>query len=131
MFNVTDGTPWIISCSHQYDETVRFFRNVMKLEVKSEGKPETDKQFSRYTQFDLKSKMVLEVVEPLSEFEGRYSGPVLSITVDSVNQAKKEMELLGTVFLTDIFCSDGFGWSYFKAPDDNIYQIQGPATSEE
>jgi predicted enzyme related to lactoylglutathione lyase len=125
MFKVSDGTPWIISCSRNYDETVSFFHNVMKLKIKAEGKPETDKKFSRYTQFDLKSNTVLEVVEPLPNFEERYSGPVVSITVDNVNIAKEEMERMGTIFLTDIFSSDGFGWSYFKAPDGNVYQIQG------
>ena len=29
-------------------------------------------------------------------------------------------------FVAPVFTTEGWGWTYFRAPDGNVYQIQGP-----
>jgi hypothetical protein len=68
-----------------------------------------------------------EVVEPLEGVRHLYAGPVVAITVDEVAGARREMQSQGVEFLTPVYTSpQGWGWTYFRAPDGNVYQIQGP-----
>ena len=58
---------------------------------------------------------------------GNYKAPVISITVDDLAATRRELEGRGVEFLTPIFDTrQGHGWTYLRAPDGNVYQIQGP-----
>lgn len=122
---VTEGLNWVITCTTDFEQTVAFFRDVMGLEVTAEGVPVTDIQFTRYAQITL-STGVLEIVEPAPEVQQLYAGPIVSFTVDDVCRARRELEDRQIVFVAPIFgTKDGWGWTYFRAPDGNIYQLQG------
>ena len=124
---VTKGIEWIITCTTNFDETVAFFRDVMGLAVTEEGVPVTDTQFTRYGQITMPNGVVLEIVEPGEAARQLYKAPVVSITVDDLAQARRELEGRRIEFLTPIFDTrKGFGWTYFRAPDGNVYQLQGP-----
>jgi hypothetical protein len=124
---VTEGIRWIATCTTNFDETVAFFCNVMGLPVTEEGIPVTDTQFTRYAQITMPNGVVLEVVEPGETAGELYNGLVVSMTVDDVAEARRELEGQKIVFLTPIFDTrKGWGWTYFRAPDGNVYQIQGP-----
>ena len=125
-----DGNPWTISCTENFDETVSFFKNIMGISMTAQGVPVTDTQFSRYAQFTLPNGAVLEVTEPKKEFRDLYRHPIYSISVEDVAAARNEMETRQVEFVSEIFHSDGFAWTYFRAPDGNIYQIQGPYLSK-
>jgi catechol 2,3-dioxygenase-like lactoylglutathione lyase family enzyme len=125
---VTDGIEWIIACTDQFDRSVEFFRDTLGLEVRREGIPITDQQFSRFAQIEMPNGVVLEIVEPRAAFREIYTAPVVSITVDDVPKARKELEGRHVEFLSPIFhAGGGWGWAYFRAPDGNVYQIQGPS----
>jgi hypothetical protein len=124
---VTEGIKWIVACTTNFDETVAFFCNVMGLAVTEEGVPVTDTQFMRYAQIPMPNGVMLEIVEPGETVRQLYRAPIVSITVDDVAQARRELEGRKIEFLTPIFdTKQGFGWTYFRAPDGNVYQIQGP-----
>src|SRR5437773_6059972 len=124
---VTKGVEWVITCTTNFDETVAFFRDVMGLAVTEEGVPVTDTQFTRYAQITMPNGVVLEIVEPSESVRQLYKAPIVSITVDDLAQARRELEGRKIEFLTPIFDTrKGFGWTYFRAPDGNVYQIQGP-----
>jgi catechol 2,3-dioxygenase-like lactoylglutathione lyase family enzyme len=124
---VTEGIRWIVTCTTNFDETVAFFCNVMGLAVTEEGVPVTDTQFTRYAQITMPNGVVLEILEPGETVRQLYKAPIVSITVDDVAQARRELEGRKIGFLTPIFDTMiGFGWTYFRAPDGNVYQIQGP-----
>ena len=124
---VTEGIRWIVTCTTHFDETVAFFCNVMGLAVTEEGVPITDTQFTRYAQITMPNGVVLEIVEPDETARQLYKAPIVSITVDDVAQARRELEGRKIEFLTPIFDTrKGLGWTYFRAPDGNVYQIQVP-----
>jgi predicted enzyme related to lactoylglutathione lyase len=123
---VTEGINWVITCTTNFEQTVAFFRDVMGLVVTAEGIPVTDIQFTRYAQITLPTGGVLEIVEPTAEVQQLYTAPIASFTVDDVRQARRELEDRQIVFVAPIFSTkDGWGWTYFRAPDGNIYQLQG------
>ena len=125
--NVTEGIRWILTCTTNFDETVAFFRDVMGLAITEEGIPVTDTQFSHYALVKMPNGVVLEIVKPGETFRDLYKAPIVSITVDDVAQARREMENRQVDFATPIFdTKQGWGWTYFRAPDGNVYQIQGP-----
>jgi len=124
---VTKGIEWIITCTDNFEDTVAFFRDVMGLAVRSEGVPTTDKQFTRFAQIEMPNGVVLEIVEPEAAFRTLYAVPVMCITVDDVAQARQEMEDQRVEFVAPIFTTEaGWGWTYFRAPDGHVHQIQGP-----
>ena len=125
--HVTGGIRRVLTCTANFDETVAFFREVLRLTVSGQGVPVTDTQFSRYTSFEMPGGVVLEIVEPAEAVRDLYRGPVVSITVADVGDARREMEARGVAFTTPVFdTGDGWGWTYFRAPDGNLYQIDGP-----
>jgi len=124
---VTKGMDWIITCTTNFEETVAFFRDVLGLPVKEAGIPVTDRQFRRYAQIAMPNDSVLEVVEPEDAVRKLYDAPIPSITVDDVVHSRKEMENKRVEFVSEIFrTGSGWGWTYFRAPDGNVYQLQGP-----
>ena len=126
---VTDGINWIITCTTNFEQTVAFFRDVLGLAVTAEGVPTTDIQFTRYAQITMPTGGVLEIVEPVAEVQHVYTAPIVSLTVDDVTQARRELEERQIAFVSPIFrTKDGWAWTYFRAPDGNVYQLQGPYT---
>jgi catechol 2,3-dioxygenase-like lactoylglutathione lyase family enzyme len=126
-FQVTDGVRRLLTCTTHFDEAVAFFRDVMGLSVTEAGVPATDTQFTRYALLKMPNDVVLEIVEPAALVRDLYNAPIVSITVDDVAKARREMESLGVAFVAPIFeTTEGWGWTYFRAPDGSVYQIQGP-----
>ena len=124
---VTDGINWVITCTTNFEQTVAFFRDTLGLAVTAEGVPVTDVQFTRYAQIAMPAGGVLEIVEPTAAVQHLYTAPIVALTVDNVTQARRELEQRQVAFVSPIFrTQDGWGWTYFRAPDGNIYQLQGP-----
>ena len=123
---VTEGVSWVISCTSNFEQTVAFFRSVMGLVVTDEGVPVTDTQFTRYARIKMPNGAVLEIVEPDQGVRRLYTAPIVSFTVDDLAQARRELEDLQAEFVAPILSTkEGWGWTYFRAPDSNIYQLQG------
>ncbi len=123
----TEGVGWILAPSTSFDTSVEFFEGTMGLPVKARGTPVTDLQFQRYAQFQLPNGMILESVEPVPDCEGRFSGPVVTLTVSNLNQSIDQLERQGMRFLTSPFDSgDGWAWIYFQLPGSTTFQLQGP-----
>lgn len=124
---ITAGVNWIINPTTNFEQTVTFFRHVLGLPITAEGVPVTDVQFTRYAQITMPTGDVLEIVEPHADVQQLYTAPIISLTVDNIVEARRELEEQQSVFVSPIFrTDDNYGWSYFRAPDGNIYQLQGP-----
>ena len=129
---ITEGINWVITCTSNFEQTVAFFRTVMGLTVTEEGVPVTDTQFTRYAQIKMPNGVVLEVVEPDKTVRELYNAPIISFTVDDILQSRYELEGRQIEFVAPIFDTrEGWGWTYFRAPDGNVYQIQGPYKKEQ
>lgn len=120
------GLEWAISCTTNFQETVAFFRDVMGLEMAAQGVATVDTQFTRYVQLTLPGGDTFEVVEPRENARDLYRAPIVTFTVDDLAGARRELEQKQVEFVAPIFIrDDGWGWTYFRAPDGNIYQLQG------
>jgi hypothetical protein len=123
---IIEGINWVITCTANFEQTVAFFRDIMGLVITAEGIPVTDTQFTRYAQLAMPMGGVLEIVEPTADVRQVYTAPIVSFTVDDMLQARRELEDRQIAFVAPIFrTQDGWGWIYFRAPDGNIYQLQG------
>ena len=123
---MTEGIHWILVPTGNFDQSVAFFRDVMGMAVTEQGVPVTDTQFSRYAQFKMPNGIGLEIVEPKPPVAHIYRAPIVSITVDDVAQARRELEGQQIQFSTPVFdTNEGWGWTYFRAPDGAVYQLQG------
>jgi hypothetical protein len=54
------------------------------------------------------------------------TGPVAGFRVDDVTKARVELEEAGIEFLGPMERVEGRGWSFFRGPDGNVYEITGP-----
>lgn len=123
---ITEGINWILAPTRSFQELVAFFRDVMGMAVTEEGVPVTDTQFSHYAVIKMPNGVVLEIVEPKETVDHLYHAPIVSITVEDVAQARRELESRQIEFVTPMFdTKQGWGWTYFRAPDGTVYQIQG------
>ena len=125
---VIQGLNWVLTCTSNFEQTVAFFQDVLGLAVTAQGIPVTDTQFTRYAQFTMANGNVLEIVEPAESVRQVYTAPIVSFTVDDVAQSRRELERRQVAFVAPIFrTQDGWGWTYFRAPDGQVYQLQGAA----
>lgn len=128
---ITGEVNWFFSGTPEFDRTVAFFRDVMGLSVREQGVPVTDTQFTRYALFALPQGGTLEVLEPQEQARELYNAVMVSLTVDDVVLARRELESSGVEFVAPIFRTpDGEGWTYFRAPDGHIYQLAGACHEE-
>lgn len=121
---VTEGIKWVGVCTENFEETVSFFSKVMGLKIAQEGVPKVDVQYAKYCVFEMPNDVMFEVFQPTVEIKKRYSGPVVSLTVDDLDKACEEMKDQVKFITPVIDDKSSWRWIYFQAPDGNIYQIQ-------
>lgn len=121
---VTEGITWVGVCTDKFDEMVAFFSTVMNLKIVQEGTPKIDVQYAKYCVFEVGNNVMFELFQPTKEIKGRYTGPVVSFTVDDLDRACDEMKDR-VKFITPVIDDKAtWRWRYFQAADKNIYQIQ-------
>lgn len=124
---VTGKVNWLIPCdSERFDDMKVFLRDVLGMQIAKEGTPDIDNKIQRYTRFATPSGNV-EVVEPERFSRDIFQGPILSLTVDNLAAACKNLDSRKIEFVAPIFhTKENWALIYFRAPDGRIYQIQGP-----
>lgn len=119
---ITEGIQWIGICTRNFEETVTFFTHAMGLKVVEQGLPQVDLQFAKYCVFDGGNGVMFEVLQPTDEIADRYTGPIVSFTVEDLDEARAEMPS-DVKFITPILSDKAWRWIYFRAPDGNVYQL--------
>ncbi len=112
-----EGLGWLGIRTERFEETARFFREVMGLE---ETRRERD-----VVGFAFPDGAEMEVWRPEDEFHSFFgTGPVVGLRVDDVEEARAAMEAAGVEFLGPVQRSEGAAaWSHFRGPDGNVYEI--------
>ena len=111
-----EGLGWLGIRTERFEETARFFREVMGLE-------ETRRE-RNVVGFAFPDGAEMEVWRPEDEFHSFFgTGPVVGLRVDDVEAARAEMEATGVAFLGPVQRSEGAAWSRFRGPDSNVYEI--------
>jgi catechol 2,3-dioxygenase-like lactoylglutathione lyase family enzyme len=103
----------------RFEETVRFFEDIIGLEVIRQEHDMVGFKFPDGTE--------MEVWRPEDQFHGFFtSAPVVGFRVDNAEEARAWMEAAGVEFLTPVQRSEGGAtWSHFRGPDVNVYEIIG------
>jgi predicted enzyme related to lactoylglutathione lyase len=110
------GLKWLGTRTERFPQTVSFFRDVMKLNIK-----ETQELF---TGFELPNGDQIEVFgveEP--DHKHFTTGPVIGFGVTDIEEARRELEAAGIEFIGEIHGESGSRWSHFYGPDGNVYEI--------
>ena len=111
-----EGLGWLGIRTERFEETARFFREVMGLE---ETRRERD-----VVGFALSDGAEMEVWRPEDEFHSFFgAGLVVGLRVDDVEEARAAMEAAGVEFLGPVQRSERALWSHFRGPDGNVYEI--------
>jgi catechol 2,3-dioxygenase-like lactoylglutathione lyase family enzyme len=110
------GLVWLGVRTEKFEETARFYREVMGLEPYHQ-----DDASSR---FRLGNGADVHVYGPRDRDHGFFGkGPVVGFLVDDVDLARVEMEAAGIEFIGEIQRSGAEAWNHFRGPDGNVYEI--------
>ena len=107
---------WLGVRTTEFDQTVTFFKEVMGLKM--------TRKSPSFAWFELPNGKEIEVFSPQDEDHTFFkSGPVVGFLVDDIEEARRNMEAAGIEFIGPIQHSERNGWSHFRGPDGNIYEI--------
>jgi catechol 2,3-dioxygenase-like lactoylglutathione lyase family enzyme len=110
------GLVWAGVRTDRFEETVRFFRDVLGMPLVDAG---TDFAWS-----ELPDSSKFEVFGPHDSDHDHFdSGPVPEFLVDDVAEAAAELEAAGVTLLGPPRRSGDESWLHFRAPDGNVYGL--------
>ena len=109
------GYTWAGVRTADLKSTVRFFTDVLGLNCVEASRG--------LAQFELPSGQLFEVFGSENRYYQYHAYPVVGFQVESVREAKKELESYGTEFVADVFGDDSEAWAYFRGPDGYLYEI--------
>jgi catechol 2,3-dioxygenase-like lactoylglutathione lyase family enzyme len=118
---------WLGVRASEYEKTVRFFRNVMGMNVEFDG-PTT-------TELSLPNGDRVQIFSPGDRFYDHFgkeaTGPVALFEVDDVHRARAELEAAGIELVGPVESDGVWRWIAVRAPDGNLYEFAsrmiGPA----
>jgi predicted enzyme related to lactoylglutathione lyase len=112
------GLVWAGVRTDRFDETFRFFRDVIGLPL-----VEVAPDFG-WSKLDDSSQF--EILGPADrDHEHFTTGPVPEFLVDDLDAAAAELEASGTELLGPIQGAAEQRWLHFRAPDGNVYGLTG------
>jgi catechol 2,3-dioxygenase-like lactoylglutathione lyase family enzyme len=114
------GVVWVGTRTHAFDESVRFFRDVL-------GIPLIEPR-SGFAWAAMPDTSQLEVFNGDDEGHLHFStGPVAEFLVDDLTAALAELRSAGVEILGEPAIRENDGWLHFRAPDGNVYGLtNGP-----
>jgi catechol 2,3-dioxygenase-like lactoylglutathione lyase family enzyme len=117
------GLIWLGLRTAQFEEMVKFFRDVMGMQpIRDE--PEL-------AGFQLTNDTQVELYRPDEEFHTFFTtGPVVAFQVDDVDAARATMEAAGIEFIGPIQRAGKTSWNHFRAPDGTVFEILSRADEE-
>jgi catechol 2,3-dioxygenase-like lactoylglutathione lyase family enzyme len=108
---------WVGTRTAAYEATCRFFRQSLCLEPAEET--------AGLSEYRLADGSVVEVIRPGSALDHPHftTGPVVGFAVPDVAAATGHLRAAGTEILLEQPAAGG-GWSHFRAPDGNVYEVK-------
>jgi catechol 2,3-dioxygenase-like lactoylglutathione lyase family enzyme len=114
------GLGWLGVRTERFEETARFFREVMGLRQ--------IRQEHDVAGFAFPDGTEVEVWRPEDEFHAFFgTGPVVGFQVEDFEDARARMEAEGVEFLGPVQRSEKAVWVHFRGPDGNVYEVIGPS----
>ena len=117
------GLTWLGLRTTQFEEMVKFFRDVMGMQPIRDDPEIAGFQLTNGTQ--------LELYRPEEPFHAFFTtGPVVAFWVDDVDAARATMEAAGIEFIGLIQRAGKTRWNHFRAPDGTVFEILSRADEE-
>lgn len=108
------GVRWVGIRTDRTEQTVAFFRDVLRLEPK----------LGPVVGFKTANGDVIEVFGTDDREHAFFTtGPVPGFGVADVEAARRELEAAGIEFIGPIHADDDERWTHFRGPDGNIYEL--------
>jgi catechol 2,3-dioxygenase-like lactoylglutathione lyase family enzyme len=109
------GYTWTGVRSNDVKSTVRFFAETLGFSIVE--------QREDLAQLETPSGQVFEVFGPNSRYYSFHACPVLGFQVEDVRAARRELESTGVQFVTQVFGDELEAWTYFRGPDNYLYEL--------
>ena len=111
------GIIWVGSAPNDRETTTRFFADVLGMQIVTD--------VPGFSRLAAANGDRLELFGPDSlEHDHLDTGPVAGLWVDDASDARTELIEAGVGIVTELEIGpDGHRWFYFKAPDENFYEI--------
>jgi catechol 2,3-dioxygenase-like lactoylglutathione lyase family enzyme len=117
------GLTWLGLRTTQFEEMVKFFRDVMGMQPIRDDPEIAGFQLTNGTQ--------VELYRPEEAFHAFFTtGPVVAFWVDDVDAARATMEAAGIAFIGPIQRAGKTRWNHFRAPDGTVFEILSRADEE-
>jgi glyoxylase I family protein len=120
------GYSWAGAPTTDLDRTIRFFREVLELEMllrDDEG---------MIGIFKLPNGQLFEIFGPGNRYQKLMKSPAIAFDVDDIDRARAELEAKGVKFVSAIERgSHGDAWTFFEGPDGYLYQLFQPSGEPE
>jgi catechol 2,3-dioxygenase-like lactoylglutathione lyase family enzyme len=107
---------WVGVATDDFGRSMRFFRDVLGLEVWVQG----EEQAILKTQ----SGQQLEVFGRGEREKELTASPVVGFEVDDIDAARDELRQNGIELIGDVGRWNGFAWQYFRSADGHIFEIK-------
>ena len=111
------GLSWVGVGTDDYDRTLRFFTEVLGLEVAASG----DRQAILHVGEDGQQLEIFGRAGPGKELN---SPPTVAFEVDDVPAARAELIAAGIETIGEIGRWNGFEWQYFRSPDGHVFEVK-------
>ena len=109
------GYTWAGVRTADLKSTARFFADVLGLSLVDEREG--------MAQFEMPSGQLFEIFDSRSRYYRLHACPVLAFQVEDVRVARKELQLRGVEFATEVEGNDSEAWTYFRGPDGYLYEL--------
>jgi catechol 2,3-dioxygenase-like lactoylglutathione lyase family enzyme len=111
------GIAWAGTKTDNYEETAKFFKDVLGFKVLR-----SDKDITVYR---LPNDDVFEVIGPTQavELNELVKGPKVDFLVDDVRETRREMEQSGVKFEGPVYDGPIQSWTNFHADDGHLYGL--------
>jgi predicted enzyme related to lactoylglutathione lyase len=111
------GIGWVGTRTSYFDNTVTFFRDVLKLPLSM--------QVPQFAEFTLAGGERLGIVGSKLAETAFMKGPMMEFIVTDVDQARSQLQSVGVQFIGDIHrnTATGLAWTEFWGPDGYPYGL--------
>jgi predicted enzyme related to lactoylglutathione lyase len=115
------GIVWVGVRTERFDETVRFFRDLLGVPLEVVG--------SDFAWSKMPNTSQLEIFGPTDPDHHHFTtGPVAEFLVDDVAAAADELRAAGVELLNEVQGEEDSRWVHFRAPDGNVYGLTSGAS---
>lgn len=110
------GLSWIGTRTERFEETARFFGEVLGID--------RDDEQPGFVSFKTPRGDKVEVFDTNESEHGfMITGPAVGFAVTDIDDARSELEAAGIEFMAPTQQEGDFRWAHFRGPDGNIYEI--------